>query len=118
MWWKRRRNGEVDPETSNYEDISDAEAERYIKVHGRKFEKDNLAYNSKHKAFIDALEKFGIDFDGNFEKEDMDNLKKKGNLKSIITCPRNDFYQMVKGKGCSTTLLIYSFLDFVLLLKI
>lgn len=94
LWWKLYKEGKVD-ENSDYSGISDYEAEKYIKIHGRKYDKDNLAYNSKHKAFIDALMDYGIDF-YQTERDDMDKFKEQFK-EYFITCPRNDFYQMVKG---------------------
>jgi hypothetical protein len=94
LWRKLYKEGKVD-ENSDYSSITDYEAEKYIKVHGRKIEKDQLAYNSKHKAFIDALMDWGVDF-YQTERDNMD--EQKSLFKDyIINCPRNDFYQMVKG---------------------
>lgn len=94
LWWKLYTEKKVD-ENSDYSSISDYEAEKYIKVHGRKIEKDQLAYSSKHKAFIDALMDWGVDF-YQTERDNMD--EQKSLFKDyIINCPRNDFYQMVKG---------------------
>lgn len=93
LWWKKYNSGEVDL-NSDYSDISDTEVERYIRVHGRKVTKDQLAYNSRHKSLIDALKNYGIDFYVDRNKID----KFKDEFKSyIINCPRNEFYQVVKN---------------------
>lgn len=93
LWWKKYNAGEVDS-NSEYSDISDTEVERYIKVHGRKITKDQLAYNSRHKYLIDALKNYGIDFYVNRNKID----EFKDEFKAyIINCPRNEFYQVVKN---------------------
>lgn len=94
LWGKLYDEGKVSGD-SDSSDISDYEAEKYIKIHGEKYEKDNLAYNSKHKAFIDALMDYGIDF-YQTERDNMDKFKEQFK-EYFITCPRNDFYQMVKG---------------------
>lgn len=94
LWWRLYTEKKVD-RNSDYSSISDYEAEKYIKIHGRKIEKDQLAYQSKHKAFIDALMNWGVDF-YQTERDNMD--KQKSLFKDyIINCPRNNFYQMVKG---------------------
>lgn len=94
LWRKLYKEGKVD-ENSDSSSITDYEAEKYIKVHGRKIEKDQLAYNSEHKAFIYALMDWGVDF-YQTERDNMD--EQKSLFKDyIINCPRNDFYQMVKG---------------------
>lgn len=94
LWWKLYKEGKVDT-NSDSSSIPDYEAEKYIKIHGRKVEKDQLAYNSKHKVFIDALMDWGVDF-YQTERDNMD--EQKSLFKDyIINCPRNDFYKMVKG---------------------
>ena len=93
LWWKLYKEGKV-TEDSNYNSISNEEAERYIKIHGRKIDKDNLFYNSKHKSFIESLEKYGIDF--SMDKNEIDEQKEKFK-KYFIDCPKNEFYQAVKG---------------------
>lgn len=94
LWWKLYKEGKVDI-NSDSSSISDYEAGKYIKIHGRKIEKDQLAYNSKHKVFIDALMDWGVDF-YQTERDNMD--EQKSLFKDyIINCPRNDFYKMVKG---------------------
>lgn len=94
LWRKLYKEGKVD-ENSDSSSITDYEAEKYIKVHGRKIEKDQLTYNSKHKAFIDALMDSGIDF-YQTERDDMDKFKEQFK-QYIVETPRNEFYQMVKG---------------------
>ena len=94
LWRKLYKEGKVDKNFDS-SSITDYEAEKYIKIHGRKIKKDQLAYNSKHKVFIDALMDWGVDF-YQTERDNMD--KQKSLFKDyIINCPRNDFYQMVKG---------------------
>lgn len=93
LWWKLYEEGKV-TDDSDYNSISNEEAERYIKIHGKKIDKDNLFYNSKHKSFIESLEKYGIDF--SMDKNKIDGQKEKFK-KYFIDCPKNEFYQAVKG---------------------
>ena len=94
LWWKKYNAGEVDYNSSS-SDISDEEVESYIKIHGRKITKDQLAESSKHFALYKALESYGVDF----EDTDKDNIDKfKSTFKEyLINCPKNDFYQVVKN---------------------
>ena len=108
LWWKLYKEGKV-TEDSNYNSISNEEAERYIKIHGRKIDKDNLFYNSKHKSFIESLEKYGIDF--SMDKNEIDEQKEKFK-KYFIDCPKNEFYQAVKGCSDDPSFLFSFFLSF------
>ena len=94
LWWKRYDEGKVSGD-SDYSIISDNEAEKYIRVHGRKTEKDQLKHYSLYVPLINSLKKYGIDIE-NIDKEEIDNFNRKFK-EYIINCPRNEFYQVVKG---------------------
>lgn len=101
LWWKKYDKGIVPYNSDYYSDITDEEAEKYIKIHGSKASKDMFSYGNRHYAFIKSLEKYGIDFN-KIDKENPDEFKKE--FKDyIINCPRNDFYQMVKGCSADPT---------------
>lgn len=98
LWYEKLKKDILPPHSSysNIDnDISDDEAERYVKIHGRKITKDQLADASKFDSLIKVLESNGIDFEDS-SLEEMDKFKE--NFRNyILNSPRNEFYQVVKN---------------------